>query len=740
MYCGRHALLLLLAGLLGLIAMPATAQFAGIGTSRTVRPISRNEPVTFTADSVEYNRDAGIVTATGHVEAWQNDHVLRADKITYDRNTNVVAASGHVVLLEPDGQVVFSDYAELDQGMRDGVLRGMRAILAENGKLAANGARRTEGKINELSRAVYSTCNLCARDPDKPPLWQLRAYKAIQDVENKRIEYEDAVLEMYGVPVFWFPYFSHADPSAKRESGFLVPSIGNSSHLGQFLSVPYYWDINNSSDATITPTLATKAGPALDVLYRQRFNNGTLRVDTSGAYDQGAFQGAIFARGSFVYNDTWRYGFDINEATSADYLRDFNIANHGNSVLASAIYAEGFGQGAYAKLSTLFFKGLDASVNDPELPYVLPRYQYSYFGTPDSLGGRLSVDTNDFNVLRQIGTNDQRASLSLNWERPGIGAFGDIWKLTLHADSEAYNADDLNQEPNFAPVDNADTARALPTAALEMRWPLLRDSTSLGSQLIEPIAQLIIAPNTGSSGYRNVPNEDSVAPEFTDANLFALNRFSGIDRLEGGVRANLGLHTAWYFPGGAVFDGLVGQSYREHRDDTFPAYVGLNDHVSDIVARAYFAPSGFFDLTYRTRLDHKNFDVRFADALAGFGPSWLRLNAGYIYTSYDPFYLYDAPSTYESLGYGNPNTPRNEAQVGANTHLGPWKVSVSARRDLQTSQMVSLGGDGSYEDECFILDLKYFRRYTSINGDHGDTTVLLEITFKTVGQFGFNAL
>ena len=159
-------------------------------------PISRDQPVTFTADQVDYDRDRAIVTATGHVEAWQNDHVVRADKMTFDRNTNIAAAYGHVVLLEPDGQVLFTDYAELSEGMRNAVLRGMRAILAENGRLAANGARRFEGKLNELSRVVYSTCNLCAKDPTRPPLWQIRALDAVQDLEHKRIEYQDATLQM----------------------------------------------------------------------------------------------------------------------------------------------------------------------------------------------------------------------------------------------------------------------------------------------------------------------------------------------------------------------------------------------------------------------------------------------------------------------------------------------------------------------------------------------------------------
>ena len=252
----RLVLLGLVAGLvLAAAALPqaAHAQVSrpqiGLGSA----PLSRGQPVTFEADNLEYDRNSGIVTATGHVEAAQNGNVLRADKITYDRNTDVAAASGHVTIITPDGQVLYSDYAELTGGLRDGVLKGLRSKLAANGKLVANGARRTEGKVDELSRAVYSTCDLCKKDPSQPPLWQIRAFSGVRDEEHQRIEYRDAVLDIYGYPVAYLPYFWHADPSVKRKSGFLVPSIGSTSHLGPFVSLPYYWALDPYSDLTITP-------------------------------------------------------------------------------------------------------------------------------------------------------------------------------------------------------------------------------------------------------------------------------------------------------------------------------------------------------------------------------------------------------------------------------------------------------------------------------------------------------
>ena len=67
-------------------------------------------------------------------------------------------------------------------------------------------------------------------------------------------------------------------------------------------------------------------------------------------------------------------------------------------------------------------------------------------------------------------------------------------------------------------------------------------------------------------------------------------------------------------------------------------------------------------------------------------------------------------------------------------------MSAYARRDLRTAKGVSDGMRLTYEDECFIFDINLARRHTVINGDNGATLLLFQITFKTVGQFGFNTL
>lgn len=726
--------------LVAMLPGAALAQLGSVLGGTENKQTSRNQPVTFTADSVEYDRENSLVIAQGHVEAWQDNHVLRADKITFDRTTGIVAAKGDVVLLEPDGQVVFADYAELTQDMKNGVMRDLRAILAQNGRLAANGARRTEGQLNELSRVVYSTCNLCAKDPTRPPLWQIRALSAVQDLEHKKIEYEDAVMEMYGFPIAYMPYFWQADPSVKRASGLLIPSMGYSSHIGAFFAQPWFQVIDDQSDVTITPMLTSRGGPQLDAEYRYRFNSGFIKLNGSGGYYQDSLQGTLYGTGQFNINDTWRWGFDVARASSSNYIRDFHLGNYlGNetNLLTSQVYLEGFGEGAYSRLDVRFYQGLNDTIISDNLPLVLPRYQYNYFGQPDAWGGRLSIEAGAFNVVRTVGTNTRRINMTADYSLPFVGALGDVWTVKLHNDAIGYNANDFNEQPNFGTHGNVDAARALPQAALDFRWPFMRDSGAWGTQLIEPMAEIVVAPQVGDSQFNTYPNEDSLDFEFTDANLFGFNRFTGVDRLTGGVRANVALHGAWYL-GGTTFDGLIGQSYRTNTDNNFPEATGLHDQVSDVVARATFAPTDWLSLTYRTRLDHRNLATRFADALATVGGPKFSVNGGYIYTTNDPFTFYQQPPPPPA---GNQfYVPRNEITLGASSSWGNYHFNGWARRDLQTQQMVGVGADAVYEDECFIVDFRYYRRYTSYNGDSGATVFLIQLTFKTVGQFGFRAL
>ena len=81
--------------------------------------------------------------------------------------------------------------------------------------VSANG---NEEKII-LNKAIFTSC----KKNDNCPPWSIKADKITHDRINQNILYKNAVLNLYDVPVFYFPKFFHPDPSVDRRSR-LLPS------------------------------------------------------------------------------------------------------------------------------------------------------------------------------------------------------------------------------------------------------------------------------------------------------------------------------------------------------------------------------------------------------------------------------------------------------------------------------------------------------------------------------------
>jgi LPS-assembly protein len=699
--------------------------------------VDPNAPVTFTADEVEYDRARGLVIARGRVEAWQGERVLRAEEFTYDRNTGVATARGNVQLLEPDGQVLFADEAELKDRFRDGVLTGVRALLAANARMAANGARRTGGTINELSRVVYSSCDLCPEDPTRPPLWQVEARRATQDKERQRITYRDATIRLAGVPAFYTPYFSHPDPSAPRASGFLFPTLGITRFLGAFVETPYFWAIDETSDLTISPMFSARQYPNLGFEYRKLFNSGEIQADASiGGFNgtdvdgKQELAGHIFAKGRFSVDENWRVGFDLNRATNELYLRTFRYEYR--RVLTSQIYAEGFwGTERYARIDSRVYQGLRSTDNISQIPYVLPNLYTDYAPRSRVLGGNLTVDAGYFGIYRDIGTMTQRIASRVTWNRPEIGPLGDLWTFKVQGDALGYYARGQQEPPVNLPDANGTRSVGNIRAAVDWRMPFVRDAGDWGSQTIEPRVQFVTGPRMGPQ--RRIPNEDSIDFEFTDANLFALNRFTGRDRQEGGSRVDMALRGAWDFRNGGQVEGLVGRSYR-FDDNSFNPYPGsgLEHRASDYVARLRVAPVSWFETIGRVRTDSERpLERRLVDTVGNLSLGPVTLSAGYLYSPPLPYLV--------------PSRTREEVSAGFTARIGDyWRAGVSGKYDLGLDRPVLIQGAVGYEDECFIIEGRFVKRFAQDLATQqlypANTVVLIHIGFKTLGDYFFRAI
>ncbi|MCZ6720461.1 MAG: LPS assembly protein LptD, partial [Proteobacteria bacterium] len=656
------------------------------------------------------------------------------DRMTYNQRTGLVTASGNVSLLEPSGDVIFADRMQITEDLRDGVIESIRVLLADRSRFAANSARLSDGNKTVMSRAVYSPCDICPDDPEHPPLWQIKAFRVIHDKEDQTIEYEDAFLEVFGIPAFYTPYFTHPDPTVERRTGFLSPTYGSTTALGLTLQVPYYVTLQPHRDFTFAPIFTTKEGVVLAGEYREHTGNGQFEIEGSitrpdrrdengdliGGRDT---RGHIEGTGRFKLDRVWDWGFDFKRATDDTYLRRYHISNE--DTLTSELFVQGIDDRRFLSAETYSFQGLNADDDPDEEPLITPLVDYTYFSDTNPSYGQWRLAANALVLHRSESAPSQasrRLSLEGGWRYSSIGSVGDVYSFSASLRGDLYSVEGVidPNNPRRDPFDGV-TGRVVPQAIFEWRYPLIARQGAY-RQVIEPVIEAIVSPYGGNS--EKIPNEDSQDFEFNDTNLFSSNRFTGLDRIEGGPRANYGIRWSLIGPDLGSVSALFGQSYRVKEDDTFRSGSGLEEKLSDFVGRVDFRPWDFLDVSYRFRLDRDDLSPRRNEVTAQVGPEFLRLRLDYVFL--------DAK---EARAVESAFDAREEINGHATLKLtDEWKITGSYRRDLTPDGGTINGGVGlQYENECVILTVRANRSFTRDRDIEPETNVLFRIQLKHLG-------
>jgi len=670
------------------------------------------------ADELRYDENTQVITANGNVEIERDGRILLADEVTYNQEDDLATAMGNVTLVDNNGSVLFSEQAEITGDLKEGLAREVQVLLADKSRMAARIIRRRDGNINELRRVVYTACDL---NCDGEPIWQVKAQRVLHDQDDQLMTYNDAWVELLGVPVFYSPYLAHPDPSADRQSGLLAPSIGGGSNLGFSFALPYYWNIAPDKDSTLTPLYTSSAGRGGTAEYRQLFRGGELRLFGSLVTDDPDntkdFRGHIRGRARWDIDERWRTGADVHLASDDTFLRRYDF--DAPTWLTTNVFAERFGTQSYLAVNAYHFQRQRRSVVAGSTPLVAPLVNYSFVGKPQRGGGYFTADASALALYRETGSDQTRLSTELGWHVPYIAPAGDTYTLRATLRGDGYYVRDV-----FDRVTNTSftgfKSRAIPQVSMEWRYPLARSGPTV-TQHLEPIVQGVWSP-IGQNSIQ-ISNEDSRDFEFDDTNLFSEQRFTGFDLVEGGARINYGLRWSAYGETGQSISALIGQSYRFHKDNVFSEASGLNGHFSDYVGRILYRPSNYLDFSYRFRLDHSNFSPERSEVSASLGTDLFRLGANYI------FIKQTDPTTPE---FGD----REELYAFFDTRLSKyWRLTATHREDL------GLGGGSIrssigivYEDECFIFGLDVADDNTEDRDFQSGFSVILRFTLKTIGE------
>lgn len=364
--------------------------------------------------------------------------------------------------------------------------------------------------------------------------------------------------------------------------------------------------------------------------------------------------------------------------------------------------------------------------------------------------------------IRGIAGDYERVSAQVTWQRKFIDPIGEVWTPFAFArfDAEGLN---LNKSDSFtftsaagsSTIANADQAnffgsstnsffgRAMPGIGLDWRYPFVAQTGAITHDF-EPIAQVIARPNESKAGTR--PNEDAQSLFFDDTNLFEWNKFSGYDRVEGGVRANAGGQYTMTFKQGGYVNALFGQSFQLAGTNSYAASdianvtdnSGLQKDQSDYVARLAVAPISNVSFLAKARFDSRTFDPTTIDLIGAF--SWKGLSSTVQYSRYAAQPLIGYPFRREGVLITGRYNFLDHYFVSASTVLDLNAHSYDAATgayDIKVNnpQLAQLGMGVGYNDECTTFSINYSQSYTNAtNVRNRDQTVSFQLTLRTLAQ------
>ncbi len=577
------------------------------------------------ADQLVYNQDQNTVSAVGAVRVAYNGNTLVADRVTYSRVSGRVIATGHVEIVDRNGSHIFAEEIDITDDFRDGFVSSLKVETADNTRFAAESAERREGQIAVFNNGVYTACEPCREHPERPPLWQIRAHRVTINNNTRTVEYEGASFELFGKPIAYLPRFSHADPSIKRKTGFLVPQFRHTDALGIGIKNTFFWALAPNYDLTFGGTYLSNQGFLGEVEWRHRVENGQYNLRIAGIDQrnpsdfglttidsQHSSRDAIMSAGRFELTPNWHFGWNWLYQSDADFARAYALEGYSDRNVTNQVYLTGLAGKNYFDVRAQQFLIQDLLRDqDTTLPGVqkfqdqqataLPVLDLNRVSEEPVAGGEVSFDVNYRNNYRHdpqivnydgiagkamnerfhgIVGNSSRATVQSEWKRSEIIG-GSLVTASLSGRADGVWQDTQNLASDLNPLlSNESIWRAMPAAMLEIRYPLVAHD-GFASHLFEPIAQIIVRPNETHIG--TFPNEDAQSLVFSTANLFERDKFSGFDRVEGGTRANVGFRYSAGFLNGASLNLAFGQSYQLAGENSFAhadlVNVGLDSGV-----------------------------------------------------------------------------------------------------------------------------------------------------------------
>ncbi len=655
----------------------------------------------FSVKMFNYNSIKNVLFSKGEIKLEDiNKNSYKFNEIYIDEKKKKVIGS--------DAKVFFND-------------NKMKADVRNNPRIFANSILIDE-ESTSVQKGVMTYCQF--RENDKCPPWELRAKKIKHNSSKKTIYYNNAVLKIYDFPIFYFPRFSHPDPTVDRRSGFLIPTFANSTNMGIGIDIPYFWNISKDKDLTFTPRIQASHEPLYLAEYRQDFAKSSFITDVG--YTEGykkktnsktpGSRSHFFSKfyTTFIQETDQSSDLEINlqHVSNSTYTKvnklKTSLVDYLDNTIKNSIDYGYQNKDLFFNTKVSAFENLSKTGNE-RFEFIYPEASLEKnLLMSESLG---IVDLKSELLVRNYEVDKQLDIISneFNWvSNSWVNKFGfenEFVGLFKNVNYQAKNTDDFKTDNSVSEFYGALGFKS------ELGLFKFRDNNKLN--VFKPKLLVKISPNDS----RNI-SDDSTTLNYSD--LYKLNKVKNIYSTDTGSSVSLGFD----FKINDLdknqevkkekFRIGIGQiiSAQENRD--MPSKATLNEKMSDIVGETIFNINENIKISNNFLLDQN---------LENFNKNQIELGIVYPSTNFNLSYLEES----QHIG----NTKYVETKAGFNFNNG--LISLGAKRNLLTNSAEFYDLSYEYINDCLTAGVAFRREFYRDRDVEPDDSLIFKVTFIPLG-------
>jgi LPS-assembly protein len=702
------------------------------------------------ADKIIYNKEKlTILTTEKSIYLDGKGNKLEANNFFYDLKLKKIKASGDVNYFSNTNDHFKFSVFEYYEDVQRGSGKNFSGLLADKSSLEGAFAKIDQIKgiliVNQDKsggeRNAYTSCEnekgLTANILEKCPDWSITSSKTTHDQNKKMIYHKNVFVNIKNIPLFYTPYFSHPDPSVKRKSGFLPPSIKNFTDLGRSVKAPYFLVVDENKDFTFTPIYYMEEHPIFLGEYRQKNKNSEFYIDTS--YSQGykelnkkSEDGTLIertggSRNHFFFNFLGNYDdlvfasndltINIQKISQKNYLKvnQINTTNIKQNIesLENNIILNSYENNKQLVLEAYVYENINEENHSKKYQYTMPSIRFSNFFK--KFNQSINI-TNDFsaknlgeNINKVTQTNQINSTSDLK-RMSAIQGMGSLFKTSIK-NKNIYNENVKNSKENL----NNDIYLTL---AMENSYPLVKYKNNTE----ETISPKIFSKYT--TGSMENASDQSKILNYQD--VFSMDRNNASSNIETGASVGYGveyninkknLKNEIYLDAGFS----IGQILKKNTLKEMPKNSSLQEKKSDYVGTSSFKVKS-----------------------QKFNNSELNLNYNYILNNNLNAFLKNEIVTSFTNDSNKLTISFNEESKIGNSHYVETKYQkkfennlsflIGLRKNLQADFTESNFIGTNYESDCLKIDLSLSKIFYNNKDLRPSSNLMFSITLKPFGS------